>query len=157
MILSPGGVLTRKYCWWESAKWSTSTRWMNLLDRISIKGTVFPIILILVIYFLFLWMITVWRRSASFRSTSSSTSSSSSSSFASSPLCSSLSPSTSSSPLRYPFYKKLLLMLCYDTSSKLWTIYVRCETLITNLSPTTNGLPWQPVSSCRPSCSSNSS
>ena len=100
-------------------------------------------------------MITVWRRSASFRSTSSSTSSSSSSSFASSPLCSSLSPSTSSSPLRYPFYKKNFE--CYETSSKLRTNFVRCETLITNLSPTTNGSPWQPVSSCRPSCSSNSS
>ena len=46
---------------------------------------------------------------------------------------------------------------CYDTSSKLRTIYVRCETLITSLSPTTNGSPWQPVSSCTPSCSSNSS
>ena len=45
----------------------------------------------------------------------------------------------------------------YETSSKLRTIYVRCETLITNQSPTTNGSPWQPVSSCRPSCSSNSS
>ena len=46
---------------------------------------------------------------------------------------------------------------CYETSSKLRTNFVRCETLITNLSPTTNGSPWQPVSSCRPSCSSNSS
>ena len=72
------------------------------------KALFFPLIKKLVIYFLFLWMITVWRRSASFRSTSSSTSSSSSSSFASSPLCSSLSPSTSSSPLRYPFYKIFL-------------------------------------------------
>ena len=43
---------------------------------------------------------------------------------------------------------------CYETSSKLRTIFVRCETLITNLSPTTNGSPWQPVSSCRPSYSS---
>ena len=46
---------------------------------------------------------------------------------------------------------------CYETSSKLRTNFVRCETLITNLSPTTNGSPWQPVSSCGPSCSSNSS